>query len=500
MKPIGSMDPTVTQRTLPPHFRSVLPVLTALALAWAMPAPAAPEASFSLSSIGDPVMAPLMDAWFAEFQMRLPSARKGEWRHDGDTLAVSALMFERADVAPLAREPQPSELAPYDHQFKGDMMRAPLLVQVARHQGRATYLAVNKRAGAPLPEKLTAFLRFVLSREGQAIVANSAGFEPLSPAQVASEVARFDSHLPPLDPAIPAYSSQQTLAGEIRSVGSDGMKSLMDRWHRDFAKRHPSVRKGERWEHFGTLNGFHALLMRETDLAPMGRELWPQERQAYQSALGATAPLEIRVARGGFNTPQRTTAQAIFVNRANPLSRITLPQLRQILSADGKVTRWGQLGLDGQWKDRPIRIYTPPRAAPNSMSIQIGVLDGTAWRSGAQEGSIGETAAAVASDPAAIAFGGFEDGSPDLKTLDVAAAKGQPYHSGSAETVSSGRYPLTRYMYIRLNRLRGEPIAPHIREFLRYVLSREGQEPIRYSGYFPLTAQEVAEELAKLEQ
>jgi ABC-type phosphate transport system substrate-binding protein len=69
---------------------------------------------------------------------------------------------------------------------------------------------------------------------------------------------------------------------------------------------------------------------------------------------------------------------------------------------------------------------------------------------------------------------------------------------GTAQSVSSGRYPLSRYMYIRMDRVRGEPLRPEIKEFLRYVLSRQGQEPILYSGYFPLTAQEVNEELAKL--
>jgi ABC-type phosphate transport system substrate-binding protein len=231
----------------------------------------------------------------------------------------------------------------------------------------------------------------------------------------------------------------------------------------------------------------------------MGRELWPAELSDYEATHRREALLEIRVARGGFNTPQRTTAQAIFVNERNPLSRITLRQVAAIFGQPQTITRWGQLGLTGEWAERPITTYMPPQVAPNAMSMQIVVLDGRAWTSAAREGSIADTAAAIAGDPGAIGFGGFEEGGPGLKTLAVAAKDGGPYYEGNAPNASSGRYPLTRYMYIRLSRPPGQPLAPQVQEFLRYVLSREGQEPILYSGYFPLTADEVKEELAKLQ-
>src|SRR5437667_2767096 len=142
----------------------------------------------------------------------------------------------------------------------------------------------------------------------------------------------------------------------------------------------------------------------------------------------------------------------------------------------------------------------PPRVAPNAMSMQMMVLKGGAWSDAVHEGSIVETATAIARDPGAIGFGGFEEGGPKLKALAVAANDSGPFYEGNAANASSGRYPLTRYMYIRLNRQPGKPLAPAVREFLRYILSRDAQEPIRYSGYFPLTAVEVKEELAKLDR
>lgn len=449
----------------------------------------------AIASVGDDKMKELMNAWLAALRQQQPGLRPGpRWEHSGEATAIGALMFEHADLAPLARLPLPSETAPYAHQFAGDMMKTPLLVRVAHE----AYIAVNKRPGAPLPPKVVEFLTFALSLEGQHIVMQQGSFLPLDAQDASTERDKLQGYLAQLDPTLPSYRRKMVVRGDIRSDGSDGMKSLMDRWMRDFRHVQPGVRKGDRWEHLGTLNGFHALIANETDLAPMGRELWPAEQAAYASVQPLPAPLEIRVARGGFNTPQRTTAQAIFVHPSNPIGRITVPQLQAILGSGQTITRWGQLGLAGEWADRPISIYMPVATAPNSMSMQMMVLKGGAWSGAAHAGSIIETAQALARDPGAIGFGGLEEGAPGLKTLAVGAIDGGPFYDLNADNASSGRYPLTRYMYIRLNRVPGKPLAPTLREFLRYILSREGQEPILYSGYFPLSAEEVRQELAKL--
>jgi len=456
-------------------------------------------AAEDLSSIGDAAMKPLMESWYAALRERDPSLERGRWEHVADVEAISTVMFERAAMAPLARSLTPAETAPYAHQFAGDMMKMPLAIRVATtREGNAAYVLVNKRPGSPLPPRTKQFLEFALSAAGQEIAARTAGFTALAPEVAAQERRKLDGYLASLDPAIAPYRARSPVSGTIRSVGSDGMKSLMDRWMRDFRRVQPGVAPGWRWEHLGTLNGFFALIAGETDIAPMGRELWPSELAAYRAAQGTDAPLEIRVARGGFNTPQRTTAQAIFVHRDNPLARITLAQLRGILGEPHTITRWGQLGLAGEWAERPIAIYAPPLVAPNATSMEIMVLRGGAWNPDIREGTIAETAAAIARDPAAIGFGCFEEGGPGIKTLAVARGEAGPFYEGTYENASSGRYPLTRYMYIRLNRKPGEAIPANIREFLRYVLSREGQEPILYSGYYPLTAAEVDEELAKL--
>jgi ABC-type phosphate transport system substrate-binding protein len=448
-----------------------------------------------INSVGDEAMKTLMDDWLNAFEKRQPGIRRGpNWQHVSDVTAFGALMFGNADIAPLTRDPVPTELQPYAHQFAGDMMKSPLLVRVGSVAGRPAYIAVNQRPGAPLPQKIKEFLSFMLSQEGQEVLARHTSFQPLNAREAAHERATLQAFLPALDAALPVYKKVKDLHGKIDSIGSDGMKSLMDSWIEDFHRVQPLVQKGERWEHLGTLNGFHALLVDDTDLAPMGRELWPQESRAYGATHHQQAPLEIRVARGGFNTPQRTTAQAIFVPGNNPLAQITVPQLADILGEHPTIVRWGQLGLTGEWADRPITIYMPPRVAPNAMSMQIMVLGGGQWNHAAHEGSIAQTAEAIAHDPGAIGFGGLEEGGAGLKALAVAGREGEPFYSLDAENAASGRYPLTRYLYIRMRR----PLTEPVKAFLRYILSRDGQEHVRYSAYFPLRAAEVQQELTKL--
>lgn len=608
-----------------------------------------------LNSVGDDAMEPLMNAWLAAFQKYQPNITRGNrWQHPGGSAAFSALMLEITDVAPLGREPWPAELAPYAHQFKGDMMKEPVLIRVGtgsfappsqsgalaiyvnannpitqlslsqldaifgaqRKRGapaairawgqlgltgewsdreivpivtpdystpaqvfqqrvlqggmwaadvetmptsaaglqkvgitpgaiayagfvptpgakalalaetntgpfvtasattvadhsyplsRNLYLAVNQRPGAPLPQKTKEFLAFVLSREGQAIIAAYPHFFALSAPQAEQERAKLVGYLAPVDPAIPAYVPSSAVSGPIASIGSDGMESLIEKWIRAFIAIYPAVHRGARWSHQGTLNGYQALLANETDLAPMGRELWTGEKVIYKAIRGQSEPLEIRVARGGFNTPQRTTAQAIFVHASNPLANLTLAQIDGIFSRDRRqgsplaITTWGQLGLSGEWLNRPITIYIPNRIAPNAMSVQLSVLKGGRWSNAVHEASVVDVATAVAREPGAIAFGGFEDGGSGLKTLAIAATATGEYITGNPVDAASGRYPLTRYLYIRLNHEPGQPLRAPVREFLRFILSQEGQAFISTSGYYPLRADEVAAERSKLD-
>jgi len=618
----------------------------------------APQIKGKLSSVGDDDMAPLMDAWLQAFQKFQPLLQKGaHWQHLTSATAVAALALEITDIAPIAREPWPSELAPYAHQFAGDMMKEPLLVRVAtgsfvragqvgalgvhvhasnplahltlaqvdaifsatRRRGatanprtwgdlgltgewatrpilritlpvhssvtmfaqrrillggfwhadldeqpnlaavmkaiaanpgaigiagfsaspaadthalalaestaepfiaanattvascqyplqRPLYLAVNKRPDSPLPENVREFLRFVLSREGQEIVARYAHFFPLNAELASRERTALNGWLPPLDAALPTYvKSSQPVRGAIRSVGSDGMASLMNGWMRAFREVHPEVHPGARWEHPGTINGFNALVASETDLAPMGRELWPVEKLVHNITRGKNTLLEIRVARGGHATNGRTETIALVVNATNPLAQLDLKQLDALFGRGLRsgsalpLTRWGQLGLDGDWAQRPITLWVPPRTAPHMTWFQEFVLHDGPWNRTIHEATPTETIDAVARDPGAIALAFFEEVRPGTRALPLASRDDTPAFAGTPETIASRAYPLIRSMYIRLERPSGVALAPPVREFLTYILSREGQERVRTSGYFPLNAAEAAVERAKLQ-
>jgi len=477
---------------------ALIPLCAAL-LAGAAPVATLAAEKLPVSSIGASAMAPLMDAWMQGLAQQHSGLVRGpRWAHVDDAAAIGALMFERADLAPMTRAPLTIELAPYAHQFHGDMMKAPVLACVALLNGQPVFLAFNKRPDTPVPPAVDGFVRFALSPAGQALVARQPGFAPLPAGEIDAELSKLAGYRAVLDPKLPVYKARASVRGELRSVGSDGMKSLMDLWLHDFRVLQPGVRPGDRWEHLGTLNGFHALMAGETDIAPMGRELWPDEAAAYAKLQGGRAPLEIRVARGGFNTQQRTTAQAVFVNAANPIQQLTLAQLAAIFGKAPTITRWGQLGLTGEWADKPITLDVPPHVTPNAMSMQIMVLRGGPWAESVREASVADTAKAIAADTGAMGFGGFEDGGQGLKAVPLARDASSPAVAGTPESASTGEYPLTRFMYIRLDRKPGAPVPPVVKEFLRYVLSRQGQSPIPWSGYYPLTAQEVQQELAKL--
>lgn len=422
-----------------------------------------------------------------------PPAR---WTYGADALAIGTLMFDLADLSALTRTFTPTEIAPYEHQFHGDMIKEPSVIRIGTVGDRPFLLALNRRPGAPLPTRITDFVEVALSGDGQRALLAVPGFRGLTTADARIEREKLQGYLPPLDPALPIYRPSSQIRGTIRSVGSDGMKSLMDGWVCRFEALQPGVGKGDIWEHLGSLNGYDALVNGQTDIAPMGREIWPDEIASWRTVYGTPAPIEIAVARGGFNTPQRTTAQAIFVNPSNPLQRITIRQLAAILGANPGITRWGQLGLTGDWANRAIHIYMPPQVAPNAMSMQSILLHGGRWNTSAKEAPIPLTAKSILDDTAALGFGGLEEGDPTLRTLSVAGDDGK-YVPLNAVTASSGRYPLTRYMYIRLAAGR---IPPQVAAFLRFILSRDGQERVRYSAYFPLTAAEAQAQLIKLDQ
>jgi ABC-type phosphate transport system substrate-binding protein len=417
-----------------------------------------------------------------------------------DSLAIGALMFNKADVAILRRPYTPLELAPYAHQYSGDMMKSPLLVNIGSYEDTPLIASFNKRPDTAVQKNIELFINFLLSKDGQIALSQSNQFIANSNSSLEIERKKLDAYHIKLDPSIQPYKLSLLSKGYINSVGSDGMKSLMDQWMSDFISLQPNIRRGDRWEHLGTLNGYHALLNNQTDIAPMGRELWPEELNAFQKARPNTKIVEIKVAHGGYNTQQRTTTQGIFVNEKNPIQFINLDDLQKIWMNPPQITNWGELGLEGDWKNKPINLYSPPLSTPNARSLQGAILNWDSFNRNITSSSVSKTSEKIAEDINAMGFGGFEDIglNANIKSVPVAAFKISNPVAASGDTVANRTYPLNRYMYIRFATPNGSTINPAVKEFLKYILSKSAQEKIIYSGYYPLTNKEIDIELQKL--
>lgn len=278
--------------------------------------------------------------------------------------------------------------------------------------------------------------------------------------------------------------AREELSGSIRIVGTDTMKEVMERWIAGFTKINPGVRIELAAK--GALTAAPALSDGSTDLATLGREFTPREIASFR-AKRPYDPTGIRVAVGSYDISGRTVALAFFVNQSNPITKLNFRELDAIYcnslrrKAPYPITKWGQLGLTGEWANRdihPVGVNFPDGI---SNFIRLRVCKGGEFRQGIREEHTGgpinvldRIVTDVTADPAAIGYAGFANLKPGSKLIPI-SEDGGPYLEGTRAEVGSARYPLTRYIYIFIDRAPGQPIPSLERAFLRYVTSPEGQ-------------------------
>jgi phosphate transport system substrate-binding protein len=303
---------------------------------------------------------------------------------------------------------------------------------------------------------------------------------------------------------LPAYQPGQPVNGELRIWASPADGPLLNRLAGGFGRFQPQVRITL------TLHGPDSTLGGVTsgvaDLALMARELrQPVERMAFEWVYHHPA-FSVEIANAGLAADRPSGNLAVMVHRDNPLAQLTLTQLDAILGAEHRrgsrnLRTWGELGLDGPWKDRPIHVYGPEVDSIDAMLIRARVLKGSyKWNPDYAERSDGrQIAAALAADPAGIGYLPVRDRDPHLKALALGGADGAPFVALTEQSAVARSYPLARVMTIILNREPGQAVEPRAREFLRYVLSREGQQQIARDGaYLPLDAAQAAAQLDRL--
>jgi phosphate transport system substrate-binding protein len=296
-----------------------------------------------------------------------------------------------------------------------------------------------------------------------------------------------------VDAGIKPYQKASGIAGNLNSIGSDTLNNLMTLWAEGFKKLYPSVRI--QVEGKGSSTAPPALIAGTAQLGPMSREMKSTEIDAFEAKFGYP-PTEIRVA---------IDALAVYVNKDNPLTKLTLPEVDAIFSKTracglpDDISNWGQVGLTGAWAAKPISMY-----GRNSASGTYGFFKTVALCEGDFKDTVKEQPGSasvvqgVTEDLVGIGYSGIGYKTSGVKTLEIAAKAGEPYHGTDAETVLSGNYPLSRFLFIYVNRKPGTPTDPLIREFLGYVLSRAGQQVVVKDGYLPLPAATIGEETNKL--
>ena len=280
------------------------------------------------------------------------------------------------------------------------------------------------------------------------------------------------------------YQSVANLKGVITSVGASTTTNLVAQASTQFKRIYPDVKL----QVIAGLTsiGPPALLEGRADMVPMSRPLTPQEIGGFQAKYGYP-PTEIKVA---------ADALAIYVEKRNPLPGLTLTQLDAIFSAaprrvGASIETWGQAGLTGDWADRHISLYGyGPEDGVNQVFRQQ-VLDGGEYRLAMLVEPAGSSIVqGVAADPLGIGCASIFFLSRRVRAVPLAGADGR-FYDPTAQNVQAGSYPLIRYLSICVNKPPHRPMSGPAAEFLRFLLSREGQQVVAAEGNIPLDARTV---------
>jgi len=295
-----------------------------------------------------------------------------------------------------------------------------------------------------------------------------------------------------VDEALPVYKPVQGISGSIKSVGSDTLNNLMTLWAEGFKNFYPNVTI--EIEGKGSSTAPPALIAGTATFGPMSREMKKVEMDEFEAKFGYK-PTAL---------PTSIDMLAVYVNKDNPIKGLTLAQVDAIFSKTRKlghpvdITNWGQLGLEGEWKNRPISLY-----GRNAASGTYGYFKEHALGKGDFKDSVKEQPGSsavvqgVASDKGGIGYSGIGYKTADVRAVPLAGADGKMIEA-NPENAYTGDYPLARFLYVYVNAKPGVPLDPLRREFIRYIFSRQGQQDVVKDGYFPITADIARETLKKV--
>jgi len=295
------------------------------------------------------------------------------------------------------------------------------------------------------------------------------------------------------DPALPPYKVVSGVSGNISSIGSDTLNNLMTLWAEGFNKFYPNARI--QIEGKGSSTAPPALISGTAQLGPMSRPMKGTEVDQFEKKYGYKA------------TPIRTSvdALAVFVNKDNPIKCLTMAQVDAVFSKSRRydykedIKTWRQLGLTGEWAGKPISLY-----GRNSASGTYGFFKEHALKNGDFKDEVKEQPGSasvvqgVTVDRHAMGYSGIGYATAGVRAVPLAEKEGRCIEA-TADNAYAGTYPLARFLYVYVNKAPGKPLDPLTREFVKLVLSKEGQEVVIKDGYFPIPASVAREELNKIQ-
>lgn len=315
----------------------------------------------------------------------------------------------------------------------------------------------------------------------------------------------LDRALDPFQPRAP-----RELAATFKGGSSDVLVDLGRRWIAAFQKHYPNVRFDLIPPFAGSL-GTVELIAGGLDFVLVSRELRPADVTEFSKKFGYD-PFSVPISGGTFRHFGFLDAIGFFVHQDNPIRQLTFAQLDALLSTTrhrggAPIRTWGQLGLTGEWADKPIHVVgvKPWNGFEEFVRQRILSVPGKRgeWREDREmefHPTVFPISGAVAADRYALGYAGLAYIGPGTKTVALAEAAGGIFYPPSYDEVARARYPLSRVTFINLNKAPGKPLPPALAEFVRFILSREGQAVVGEQAIFiPLRAGQVSASRAQLD-
>jgi phosphate transport system substrate-binding protein len=295
-----------------------------------------------------------------------------------------------------------------------------------------------------------------------------------------------------VDAGIPDYQKASGVAGNLSSVGSDTLANLMTMWAEEFNREYPNV--NVQIQAAGSSTAPPALTEGTSNLGPMSREMKDDELEAFEDKYGYK-PTAVPVA---------IDALAVMVNKDNPIKGLTIPQVDAIFSSTLKcghpadIETWGDAGV-AAWGSKSIQLY-----GRNSVSGTYGYFKENALCKGDFKSNVNEqpgsasVVQSVTTSKNGIGYSGMGYTTSGVRMVPLAKKAGDAFVEAKPENALNGTYPLTRYLYVYVNKKPNQPLPPLENEFMKMVLSKAGQQVVIKDGYIPLPAKVVEKVIATL--